>query len=96
MAAAGCATEAAAREFFAALGVDPAFLDPEWDKCYCERCYLPLYPDTFTNEGPTPYVVPRGWYRFGLSFGGDAKAKKHDIFKKWSASFHGVKGKPVL
>ena len=41
-------------------------------------------------------MVPRGWCRFGLVFGGEAKAKKQDIFNKWSASFHGVKSKPVL
>jgi hypothetical protein len=29
-------------------------------------------------------------------FGGEAKAKKQDIFNKWNASFHGVKSKPVL
>ena len=91
-----CAAEAAAREFIATLGVADAYLSPKWDKCYCERCYLPRYPDTFTNDGPTPYVVPRGWYRFGLTFGGDTKAKAQDIFNKWSASYHGVKSKAVL
>jgi hypothetical protein len=29
-------------------------------------------------------------------FGGEAKAKKQDIFTEWSTSFHGVKSKSVL
>ena len=93
-----CATEKSAREFFATLGVDPNFLDPVHDRCYCEDCYWPAprWPDTIGNEGPTAYVVPRGWFRFGLSFGSEGRAKKHGIFKKWSASFHGVKSKTVL
>ena len=99
LAAAGgavCPVLAQAREFLATLGVDDLFLDPAHDRCYCERCYRPGYSDTITNEGPTVYVLPRGWVRFGLRAGGDPRAQKHQIFTKWSASFHGVKSKPVL
>ena len=66
------------------------------DRCYCERCYLASWEDTIASEGPTPYVVPRGWCRFGLVFGSEVKARTEDVFNKWSASFHGVKSKPVL
>ena len=41
-------------------------------------------------------MVPRGWCRFGLVFGSEVKARTEDVFNKWSASFHGVKSKPVL
>jgi hypothetical protein len=50
--------------------------------------------DTVTNEGPTPYVVPRGWAGFGFKL--PPRAKSKDIFNKWSASFHGVDSPAVL
>ena len=83
----------AARAFFSTLGIHAKYLDSEWDKCYCARCYKG--PPTISNEGPTPYVVPDvGWVRFGLKV--EARAEVLDVFNKWSACFHGVKSPLVL
>jgi hypothetical protein len=95
-AAPSCQLAAQARAFVDTLGVNRVYLDSKHDRCYCEACYPARYPDTFSNDGPTEYVVPRGWYRFGLAFGSESKAKSHDIFNQWDASYHGVKSKPVL
>ena len=61
-----CLLKQEAQRFLQTLGVHPQYLDPRHDRCYCTRCYKSEWPDTISNEGPTKYVVPRGWYRFGL------------------------------
>ena len=82
-----------ATAFLEALGVTPTYLNPEFDRCYCKRCYNG--PKTIGNEGPTPYVVPEaGWMRFGLNAGPRAEAQ--DAFNTWCACFHGVKSTLVL
>jgi hypothetical protein len=90
----GCPVEARAREYAATLGIADAYFDRRFDRCYCDRCYPAAWPDTISNEGPTPYVVPRGWFRFGLAL--PPKAKALNIFDKWSVSFHGTKSPLVL
>lgn len=84
--------EAAA--FKESLGLHPGFFDSEYDRCYCPHCYPPDFPDTIVEDGPTEYVVPRGWVRFGLKT--PPQAAVHEIFDKWSVSFHGVKSVAVL
>ncbi len=76
------------------LAIHPAYFDEQFDCCFCERCYPLALPDTIANEGPTEYVVPRGWYRVGLAL--PPRAKALDIFRQWSASFHGTKDALVL
>ena len=60
----------------------------------CADCYAG--PDVIEEEGPTPYVIPRNWYRFGLKVPPRAMDKEMDVFSKWSVSFHGVKCQMVL
>eukprot|EP00729_Bicosta_minor_P008852 gene8852-13365_t len=82
-----------ATAFLQSLGVPTIYLNPEFDRCYCQRCYKG--PATVSNAGPTPYVVPEpGWVRFGLTVGPRAQAL--DVFNKWPACFHGVKSSLVL
>eukprot|EP00729_Bicosta_minor_P002385 gene2385-2137_t len=82
-----------ATAFLQSLGVPAIYLNPEFDRCYCQRCYTG--PATISNEGPTPYVVPEpGWVRFGLHV--ERRAQELDVFNKWCACFHGVKSAMVL
>ena len=82
-----------ARAFLQSLDVEQIYLNAEFDRCYCQRCYNG--PKTISNEGPTPYVVPEpGWVRFGLHV--DRRAQAMDVFNKWCACFHGVKSTLVL
>jgi len=83
-----------ARSFVDGLGINSAYFDERYDRCYCSRCYPDEWSDTISNEGPTPYVIPRGWMRFGLAL--PARARDLDVFNQWSTSFHGVKSVPVL
>ena len=90
----GCQIERDARSYIVTLGIDGAYLEPHFDRCYCERCYPAAWRDTISNEGPTEHVVPRGWFRVGLAL--PPKAKALDIFSKWSVSFHGTSSPLVL
>ena len=72
-----------AKEFLASLGLFAGCFDPEHDRCYCAACYEG--PDLITNEGPEPYVVPRGWYRFGLKLPIRAQDPAQKFFEAWSA-----------
>lgn len=98
----GCPVERDARTYVATLGIDSAALAPRHDRCFCELCYPAVFPDTIANEGPTQYVVPRGWFRFGLKLpersldGQPLDECGQDIFRKWSVSFHGTKNPNVL
>ena len=76
------------------LGLDEAYFDTKHDRCYCYECFGPGLPDAIANSGPTVYVVPRGWYRFGLAL--PPRASVLRIFEQWSVSFHGVKSAAVL
>jgi len=71
-----------------ALGLDSNHWNLEHDRCYCLNCYQSVYPDTYDNDGPTPYVVPRGWVRFGLP--APPCLESDNRWKKWSVSFHGA------
>ncbi len=91
----GCGCKAQADAFMQTLGIDCRHLDSAYDKCYCDQCYPQEAPDTIDNKGPTSYVVPRGWVRFGLNLSGTDKLPPGDdiarVFDEWSVSFHGLK-----
>ena len=90
-----CAEQRRAEEFLRTLGIHEGYLDRQHDRCYCIDCYPARYPDTIRNQGPTPYVVPRGWVRVGLA---DPRLLDPDlkVFDEWSVSFHGVRSAEVL
>ena len=86
--------KADAKAFVQGLGINAVYFAPDFDKCYCSVCYPADCADTIANQGPTPYMVPRGWVRFGLHLHPRAISLK--IFDSWSVSFHGVKSDAVL
>eukprot|EP01045_Picozoa_sp_COSAG04_P029506 COSAG04_NODE_4867_length_1853_cov_1.258837_1_plen_305_part_01 len=90
---AGCDVQDIARRYLESIGLHGAYFDSKYDRCYCEDCWKG--PDTIAEDGPTPYVVPRGWVRFGLVVH-PGRAEAHNIFDKWSVSFHGVKDLDTL
>ena len=89
-----CEVQDLARRYLESIGLHGAYFDSRHDRCYCERCYPARFPNTIANDGPTDYVVPRGWFRFGLAL--PPKAVALDIFETWSVSFHGTKSPFVL
>ena len=89
-----CEVQDLARRYLESIGLHGEYFDSAGDRCYCERCYPTSWPDSISEDGPTPYVVPRGWVRFGLEV--PARGRAQDIFGKWSVSFHGVKDLDTL
>ena len=89
-----CGLREPAKQFLDTLGIAPAYLDPKHDRCYCAACYKSSFPDSITDEGPTEYVVPRGWYRFALRVPPRANDPELAVFKKWSAGESGPGGSP--
>ena len=80
---------AAGRALVATLGLAAAFFDSEHDRCYCGACYKAEWPDAET-DGPRPYVIPRGWARFGLKLHPRAEALGREFFRTWCVGFHGA------
>ena len=73
-------------------GIDPRLLNRKHDRCYCSACYPGKFPNVIIgqgNQGPTMYVVPRGWVRIGLKV--PPFAETEEVWDKWSVSFHGCK-----
>ena len=89
-----CPVKRKAEAFLDTLGIPEAYLNSEHDRCYCHNCYQNDWPDTIRNDGPTAYIVPRGWVRFGLEV--PPRVNALDVFNKWSTSFHGVSSTMVL
>ena len=86
--------EMAARHYIRTLNLPEAYLNPEFDRCYCSQCYPPNLPSAIPNEAGA-YVVPQGWFRFGLK--APPRANANDVFNQWCVSLiHGVKGVAVL
>jgi hypothetical protein len=104
-----CALRLAAEQFRETLEIADLnnWFDAQHDRCYCSECYLARWPDTLSNDGPTPYVVPRGWFRFGLKldanvFGVEGRSANpvfpgaQEFFDTWSVCYHGVKSRDTL
>jgi len=88
-----CDVYKAASQVIRQLGLDHRFFDRRHDRCFCRRCYDASWPDTIDDQGPTAYVVPRGWVRIGLETPVIFDAK--DVWNTWSVSFHGAKVKVI-
>ena len=89
-----CPVQRRAKAFFDTLDISDAYMSSEVDRCYCDNCYKNDWPNTISNDGPTAYIIPRGWVRFGLAM--PPRVKALDVFNKWSTSFHGVSSANVL
>ena len=76
------------------LAIAPGYLKSDFNRCYCATCWT-VHNDVL-DHGHSQYVIPKGWYRFGLQLPPRASDPELDIFNRWSVSFHGVKSKPVL
>ncbi len=85
----GC-PRAAGRALVATLGLGAAFFDSAHDRCYCGACYPAEWPDLIETDGPRPYVIPRGWARFGLRLLPRAEALGREFFRTWCVGFHGA------
>ena len=89
-----------ARKFLNELGIASDYLDPAYDRCYCSQCHPSTYHSVIGEPGtPSCYVVPRGWYRFGLARR-EPQIKADRVFETceftWGVAYHGVKSTAAL
>ena len=89
-----CYLHRVAKAFVDFVDINPAYFDIEHDRCYCGPCYPPHYPSVFKSDGPTHYLPPKGWFRFGLR--APARMEALNAFEDWSVSYHGVSSSVVL
>ena len=82
------------REFLASRRWPATLRKAAHDRCYCSRCYLLTYNDTYTVGGNT-YVIPRGWTRFGVHVD-EPFAKHHNVWKTWVNCYHGTSIKNAI
>ena len=54
-----CKVKREAKAFFDTLGIDDAYMDSHYDRCYCERCYKSDWPDTINNDGSHVWINGR-------------------------------------
>ena len=83
-----CPYQALCHEYILSLGWPKEYFNTAFNRCYCYHCYSEERVD-FYNVANAPYVIPRGWVRFGL-YVDDVKAKVEDIWKSWVISYHGT------
>ena len=79
-----CEVEAAAREFLGTLDISSVYFDPEFDRCYCDRCYEGSWPDTIVEEGP-----PHTLFHAGGSVSASRSSRVRGM-KPWTSSGNGV------
>ena len=88
-----CIVYKAAIDAFKKLQIPSDLLDRRFDRCYCPNCYGLTLPNVIQRKSNTPYVIPRGWVRIGLSL--PPWVKHQNMFEDWSVSFHGTKAEAL-
>jgi hypothetical protein len=76
------------REYLFSLSWPKVYFNTHHDRCYCSECYSENKPDSYLIVN-SPYVIPRGWVRFGLHID-DVKAEVENIWKTWHNTYHGT------
>ena len=70
------------------LGWPHIYFNSAFNRCYCDRCYSEDRCNSY-RVANAPYVIPRGWVRFGL-YVDEAKATVENIWSTWIISYHGT------
>lgn len=70
------------------LALDPCFLNPSMDKCFCVRCSS----NATKMRAGRIYILPNGWCRIGVNFGaqGFVGAQKLAELNGWYNCYHGT------
>eukprot|EP00927_Polykrikos_kofoidii_P012796 TRINITY_DN15540_c0_g1_i6.p1 TRINITY_DN15540_c0_g1~~TRINITY_DN15540_c0_g1_i6.p1 ORF type:complete len:820 (+),score=84.40 TRINITY_DN15540_c0_g1_i6:141-2600(+) len=73
------------------LGIG-AYLDSQFDRCFCDDCFMVREePDVYWRGQPSyPYVPPQGWCRLGLKCDAEHPTTQ-DALKHWHVAFHGTR-----
>ena len=76
------------KEFLLSYNWPVALRKPNYNRCYCDRCYKSSFRDTYIVGGHT-YVIPRGWTRLGVHVD-EPFAAHHHVWNTWANCYHGT------
>ncbi|KAI0236390.1 Neuralized-like protein 4 [Lamellibrachia satsuma] len=76
--------------FQTTLGLPEGYLNPQFNRCYCELCHKIRGDEPLGQCGDPPreYSLPFGWCKFGLRL--PPKASVLNVLEKWHVAFHGT------
>lgn len=83
-----CPYQMLCKEFITSFGWPQVYFNDAFNRCYCDRCYSKMKCNSYMVAN-APYVIPRGWVRFGLYVDG-VIANVENIWKTWIVSYHGT------
>jgi hypothetical protein len=75
-------------EYLTSLSWPKIYFNPQHDRCYCSQCYSEKRCNSYLISN-SPYVIPRGWVRFGL-YVDEVKAQVENIWNTWHNTYHGT------
>jgi len=81
-------------EYLISLSWPRRYFNSHHNRCYCSQCYPENKPDSYIICN-SPYVIPRGWVRFGLHVD-DVKAEVENIWTTWHNTYHGTDAHSAL
>jgi hypothetical protein len=82
------------REYLFSLSWPKLYFNSHQDRCYCSQCYSKNKCDSYLIAN-SPYVIPRGWVRFGL-YVDSVKAQVENIWETWHNTYHGTDSQCAL
>ncbi|CAF1588525.1 unnamed protein product, partial [Didymodactylos carnosus] len=83
-----CSYSLLCEQFIDSLKWEQELFNKDYNKCYCNKCYLDTWLRTYT-VGELKCVLPRGWMRFGVRID-ETFVRIHDIWKNWANTYHGT------
>ncbi|CAF3436859.1 unnamed protein product [Rotaria sp. Silwood2] len=75
-----------AHKFLSTLQLDPSYLDPFADRCFCVSCE----PRQISERSGEKYALPTGYYRYGIAIRREFTDKRVYI-EDWPVAFHGTR-----
>lgn len=81
-----------AKEVLNSLNIDPSYMDPFADRCFCENCEPKKV--WYRGEPQEKYVLPTGFYRYGIKLRDEYLNNKIKVYD-WNVAYHGTKNNIV-
>jgi hypothetical protein len=77
-----------AKQFLETLNLSISDMDPFADRCFCENCEpVKIW---YRGEPKEKYVLPTGFYRYGIKIRDEYLQNKIKIYN-WNVAYHGTK-----
>ncbi|RDD39203.1 putative ankyrin repeat protein [Trichoplax sp. H2] len=86
-----CSYKLFCEEFVNSLGILPSFINPGFNRCFCQNCYK---GQSVLQRGKPPrrYAIPHGWVRVAIAI--DQRLEQQ-VFNDFHVAYHGTQAKAV-